>query len=273
MELFKRAAVIYFLAACVLFGLSGIVWLCRDRTPPQITGSGEMLYVKADCDEKELLAHLSASDDRDGDLTDQIRVRKISSFLEKGICSIEYIVFDKSSNAGTYERKVCFEDYHSPQFELSQPLLYGSNSTIAVSDRISVWDVMDGDITDRLKIVSGNINASEEGTYQVEVEVTNRYGDTSRACLPVNVVSQGKLSCPITLMTYLLYVEAGTVIEPAQFIASAVDANGQAIDRRDIVITQQVDLRNPGCGQYLYEIRDESGCVGMSCLTVIVTEG
>lgn len=261
-----------FVCVCVIFAVSRVIASKRDTTAPVIVSSEEEIHAEAGCDEAELLTGLRASDDRDGDLTDQIMVRKISRFLEKGVCNIEYVVFDKSNNAGTFERKVYFDHYKSPEFRLSQPLLYGVNSTITISDRLSAEDVMSGDLSDRVKIVSGNINRSDEGTYQITVEVTNEYGDTSRSELPVNVVSQGKLSCTVELETYLLYVKAGEIINPSQYITKAEDRSGEEIDRENIIITQQVDLRVPGSGQYIYEVFDGTECTGMSCLTVIVTE-
>lgn len=123
---------------------------------------------------------MTAKDDKDGDLTDEIVIGKVSHFSEKGVSKIEYVVFDKENNVGKYERIVHFDNYTSPKFELTEPLMYRTNDKITLSDRLMAKDMITGDISDKIKFESSNVIQNKKGVYQVTVSVKNQFGDYVR---------------------------------------------------------------------------------------------
>ena len=55
-----------------------------------------------------------ASDDRDGDLTDQILIKGVSPSLTDSSAQVTYIVFDSANNMATVTRTVRYTDYEAP---------------------------------------------------------------------------------------------------------------------------------------------------------------
>ena len=182
------------------------------------------------------------------------------------------MVFDHSNNVTTFERKVFFDNYDSPKLTLSQPLMYSMNGTVTIFDRLSVNDMLDGNINNKLKIVSDNVDVLLEGTYELEVEATNSCGDTTHITLPVNIVPNDADAPKIYLDTYLVYVKKGELFDPKSHITEVFDKNQKAIGKEQVVITSYADLSVPGCYQYKFEVTDEKGVQGSTYLVVIVEE-
>lgn len=268
----KRITIILFIIACIAFVGGKVHSSKKDVIAPVIQAKSDEIHIQAGSEEMDLLQGLTAEDNRDGNLTDEILIGKVSRFSEKGVCKVEYIVFDESNNAGRYERTVYFDDYTSPWFELTSPLMYKVNNKITFSDRLIAQDILAGNISDRIKFQSADINQKEVGTYYVTVSVKNEYGDAVQAEMPVNVVSDAEYSNQIQLSTYLAYVPVGGTIDPLSYISSAVDVNGAEVDWSRIWVSYQVDTTVPGCGQIRYDLSDEYGNTAVTFLTVIVTE-
>lgn len=70
----------------VLTAVSGLVYLKQDRTPPQIVVDTKEKVSYKDGDSYEaLFKGVTAKDNRDGDLTDQIFIDRIISFIQNSI--------------------------------------------------------------------------------------------------------------------------------------------------------------------------------------------
>ena len=111
----------------IIFICSIAVWIYgkkemkkQDIVAPVITSTIDELYVDVTTGEEGLKDGLTAFDDEDGDITENIIVGTISPFKKKGVSDVEYVVFDSSNNVGRYERTVCFENYESPKIHLSK---------------------------------------------------------------------------------------------------------------------------------------------------------
>lgn len=125
--------------------------LTADHTAPRIVSDGVPLEVSVNATDAELCAGLTAADDRDGDLTDRIIVRRVSQLTGANSAQATYTVFDSASNFCTFTRPIYYTDYHKPRFSLSQPLVYGVGSTVTLLDRLKAEDVLDGDLTDKMR--------------------------------------------------------------------------------------------------------------------------
>ena len=100
--------------------------------------------------DEALLSGVKASDNEDGDLTDQIRVSSMSNFTEPGKRTITYAVFDKAGQAATLERTLEYTDYTSPQIQLTAPLRYSLEdmADVNLTENMSVEDCLDGELVD-----------------------------------------------------------------------------------------------------------------------------
>lgn len=272
MKYIRLLTSIVFIIACVVFVGGKIYSSKKDTVAPVITSENDEIHVTAGLSTLELLRGLVATDDKDGDLTDKIIIRRISPFLEKGVSRVEYVVFDSSNNVGRYERTVCFDNYSSPQFALSKPLMYKENSGIIFSDRLTAMDVLEGDISKLIKFEFSDIQQNKAGTYYVAVSVKNEFGDFVEINIPVNIVENSDYGNRLQLSTYLIYVKAGNTVDPLSFVKKVVDVHGMDADRTEVQATYEVDMTVPGCGQIRYVYVDESGNRAVTFLTVIVTE-
>lgn len=150
--------------------------LTADHTAPRIVSDGVPLEVSVNATDAELCAGLTAADDRDGDLTDRIIVRRVSQLTGANSAQATYTVFDSASNFCTFTRPIYYTDYHKPRFSLSQPLIYGVGSTVTLLDRLKAEDVLDGDLTDKMRLTLVNLSVGTEGDYRIRVQVTNSAG-------------------------------------------------------------------------------------------------
>lgn len=115
----KEQVIVAFLAGgcIVLTAVSGLVYLKQDRTPPKIVvdTKEEVSYKDGDSYEA-LFKGVTAKDNRDGDLTDQIFIDRIISLNEKKAV-VYYGVTDKANNVGTAKRKITYSEADSSDTE------------------------------------------------------------------------------------------------------------------------------------------------------------
>lgn len=272
MKIIKVTTILVFIASAVFYIAGRHSSIQSDMTPPVITADSETLEVEAGSDESELLQGLTAADDRDGDLTSEILIGNVSDFTEKGTCNVQYLVFDTSNNVGRYERTVHFTSYVSPVFSLTKPFAYNEKSDLILSDRLHAKDVLEGDITGKIRYTYSNIDRTKSGTYELTAVVKNQYGDETQETFPINIVPADMDTERIQLSTYLIYVEKGSRIDPETYIEKVVDDAGDELSNGNVKITSKVNTKETGNGQFCYELYEEDEVVSTTYLTVIVTD-
>ena len=273
MKVLRIFIVAVFLLSVLTWGIGKFHVMHQDNTPPVIHSDSSEIHVSTKAGEVELKKGLTATDDVNGDITDNILIANLSHFFEKGVCKIEYLVFDESNNAGHYERTVRFDDYESPKISLDAPLMYIQNKEIILSDRLHVTDCLEGDISGKMRFSSAGATSYEAGVYELYVEARNSYGDFVKETLLLNVIPYENNRGTIELEEYLIYVHVGEEISPEKYLKDVMDNEGNDIPLESVIITKEVDTSKPGTGQFRYEIRDKNGSVAASTfLAIIVTE-
>lgn len=243
-----------------------------DKTPPVICDDQGTIHISVKDDPSAMLAGLTATDDRDGDVTENIRVERISRFSDDGSVDVSFIVFDKANNMCRHIRTVFYDDYQSPRFTLTQPLVYYVGQTVAVMDRLKLNDSLSGDITHKVKLEASNVNNDQVGQYAVSLVAVTDYGDEVNARLPINIQKYDALAPVIQLSDYLVYTKVGEPIHPKDYITDIRDCNGFPIDINVVFVFNQVDFSKPGGGQFRLEVNDGNGRTGYTYLSVIVEE-
>lgn len=223
-----------------------------DVTPPVITCSTDSIDVSVTAGEEALLQGVMASDDRDGDLTDQILIKGVSPSLTDSSAQVTYIVFDSANNMATVTRTVRYTDYEAPRFALSQPLVYSMNQTVTLLDRLTASDVLDGDISSGIRITSQNVINSQPGVYSVTAQVDSRLGST--VVLPLKVVITAGGPQLITLSDYLVYLPRGSAFDAAGYIQSVTAPDGTALSAGQVSIESPVDTSVPGTYHVGYSV-------------------
>ncbi len=270
MRYIRILVVILFMASLGLCGAAKIRERAgEDPTKPVITNETGELEISTSYEESDLLEGLKAQDEKDGDLTDQIMVGNFSQFIEPGVCNLSYVVFDSSNQAATLTRRVKFTDYQSPEFSLSSPLVFAESREDNAMDYIRAGDQIDGDISSLVKLLDSSINYRTAGEYTIQVEVSNSFGDTDEARLPVHIVEASRLSTDIHLIQALVYVKKGRRIPPRKItwimskILTAIAGCGSGFHHL------RVNTAEAGTYEVHYQTDGDTGR-GETWLTVIV---
>ena len=270
MRLIKNVLILVLLAVTALYAWQRVSTNLTDaKEPPVIECPAEPLVISvADAAEtNRLLAGVTASDAQDGDLTNDILVAGVSKLITENTAKITYVVFDSDNNMASATRSVRYTDYHCPRFSLSEPLVYTFSQEILLLDRLQALDVIDGDITNAIR-VSQMLATSDSEIYAVDVQVTNSMGDTAWLSLPVILLEGGGDRVEITLSSYLVYLEKGSGFHARNYLESATFA-GETLDLENVHISGQVDTNTPGVYQVQYDAA-YAGNAGKIILTVVV---
>lgn len=261
----------------------------EDHTPPVITCVEDTIKLSVFADDAELLKGVSAEDDKDGDITNSVRVSGMSHFTQKGKRNITYIVFDKANQAGTAERIVEYTDYTSPKIYLLKALRYSLNDPARtnVSTNMSAEDCLDGNITNQLRVSLGdNYFNAEAGDYEIIVQVTNSAGDVRAIPLQVTFVDESnrdesKKYYP-TLSEYIVYTNVDTRVNLSSYITgvqkgNAVytfedDAEYLNFTKNAVKIQHEIDYSVPGTYPVEYSYTTEEGIKAVTRLYVVVEE-
>ena len=275
MRAVRTILIIVFVISFGIFGVSELIQISsRDTTVPEIASDRDVLEIPCAYTEEQLLEGLAASDGTDGDLTGQIIAGSFSRFIEKGLCSLTYVVFDSSNQSASLTRQVRFTDYHSPRFTLTEPLVFreGQGSYTEAMERLGAGDLLDGDLDEWIVQTDTDLNYQTPGSYTMTVEVGNSFGDTVSAGLPVHVLTAEQSALTVRLNTAILYAGVGESIDPMAYVDGVTDAAGNELGPDIVSAFSSVDTGTPGVYEIRYEAYDGSGSMGQTWLTVIVEE-
>lgn len=263
------------LAAIAFAGMQFYAHVYLDTTAPVITMDSDVVSVNvADADQPSaFLAGVTASDNRDGDLTAEVMISSISKLIGVNTAKVNYAVFDSSDNIATASRVVCYADYHAPTFRLNAPLVYGVGETVALIGRVEADDVLQGNISDMIRLAALSINNNVEGIYHVTLRVTNDMGDSSTVTLPVIIRNQMPQSPEIILSDYLVYLTTGQTFDPADyFISLTRGGTGGRGSYTDLSVDNGVDMSAPGSYEVHYSYTNTYGYTADAIITVVVEE-
>lgn len=219
---------------------------------PVIECPEEVLEISIHDDDRALLAGVTARDSQDGDLTDRVMVGGVSKLIGGDRAKVTCMVFDSDDNMASLVRQVRYTDYRRPRISLAEPLVFADDSQAKLLSRVTVTDVLDGDLSAQAR-VSTLWATADEGVYSATILVTNSMGDTAMVDVPVFI---GRTAGDILLEQQVLYLSQGAEFDPLDQLRS---------DRTGIAVDSQVDTQTPGC----YWVRYSRG-EALAILTVVV---
>ncbi len=124
-----------------------------------------------------------AIDNLDGELTDKVEVINSDNF-------VTYKVKDKEGNEQTVKRELIYQDMEKPTIELVGGETYTVYQYNSYNDPgVVANDNCDGDIKERVK-VTGNVDTSRLGTYEISYEVADSEGNIETIKRIVKVVEK-----------------------------------------------------------------------------------
>lgn len=248
MRFVKIVIAILFIASA---GVSVYVHLTatNDYIAPEIKCNADKIMISVNDSKDDMLRFVSATDKKDGDLTDKIIVESISPFIGKNTAKITYAVADSENNVTKLEKDIVFTDYTAPEFNFkSQQIYYVGATKVDLLNGVTAYDCIDGDISTRVVIADSKIDLSQPGVYPVTYSVTTSKGITSEITINTYVYSS-RLYDTIELDTYLVYTDSKNPITPENFIKSLPDKyfhDGQPIDNYSFEIINNIDYSKTG---------------------------
>ncbi len=278
---------VFVLSVIAFIAYNVMARMVEDHTPPVITCDSDTVTVSVEDDDSALLQGMTAEDNRDGDLTDSIRVSSMSNFTEPGKRTANYAVFDSSNQVATYSRTVEYTDYTSPQIQLSEPLRFSMEQMedINLGENMTVQDCLDGDISSQIRATfSDNAYISQAGNYEVTVQVSNSAGDTCSVPLTVTVTDSSDDEemdkyYPV-LSQYIVYTNVGKSVDLNSLVIG-LERNGSEYlfeddnsflpgERGDVQVSGSVDYKTAGTYTVDYTFTTEDDVSATTKLAVVV---
>lgn len=138
------------------------------------------------------IKHVTATDKEDGEITDKIEILKNEVDTSKaGVYEVTYKVTDSKGASAT---KTIYVTVNPKMEELNAiPTINASDKTLTVGDTfdplkdVTASDKEDGDITEKVEVLSNDVDTSKAGTYTVIYKVTDSKGASSTKTITVTV--------------------------------------------------------------------------------------
>ena len=216
-----------------------------DNTIPEITIKNDFIEVKCDATNEDFLKGVTAIDEKDGDLTEQVIVESVSAFIEPGVCKVTYAVCDSDNHVAHATRKIRYTDYEAPKFKLKNSLCFSLYENVNIASYIKAVDSIEGNISENIVITSPNYTSASTGIFTLELSVANSKGDISTLSLPL-IMEDRTLSAPtIKLKDYLIYIDKNQEIDFEDYIVEATDKNDNELTNR-VEIDDNVNFKKSG---------------------------
>ena len=267
--------VLFCLALIGAAGLYFYIYTHEDNSPPVFRSGTDLLEVSVTDPKEALLEELWANDDVDGDLSSRIRIKDVSALFNGTDVNVTYIVFDEASNYATYTRTARYRDYTPPRFDLVRPMIFNVGETVSFSSSITVTDLLDGNISGRLKLEESTVISNTPGAYTARLSATNRMGDTITLPLTIQIIDNSTTRPAIALNKYLIYLSQGEEADWKSFLYQVKDPLASSEDKtvslsKVTINASKADVSTPGVYEVYYYYTGLSGEIATVILTVIV---
>jgi hypothetical protein len=274
MRVIKSCIVVIFLTVTIVFSVNYYKEkVAQKNSMPTIDFGESLIKVSIKDDEDILLKDVIAKDAEDGDITNNIVIESISKFVDKKkyISNITYAVSDSDNHVVKKTRQVQYTDYRKPRFTLSQPLCFDAGSDVDVTDVLGAIDDVDGDISDKVKILSSVTSTRVAGSYVITAQVTNSLGATSTIKATVTIREGNNLNPTIKLKKNIVYLKVGDSFEPEKYVDSVKDSDGKKMSN-DLVKVVKSSVNTEKAGYYTveYAINYEQENEEVTYLVVVV---
>lgn len=179
--------VVRMLGLLLIFGLFGVYYYNRVI---KVNINYPVIEFKEDYKEtvsvrstdEELLEYVTATDVEDGDISKDVIVEQMSNLIEGNRREVVYSVCDSDNHVTKVTKEITYRDYTSPVIEpIEEEPVINERKYTAVRGCFRAIDVIDGDISNKIKIVSIDTSkgTSTRGVFPVTLTVTNSCGDVS----------------------------------------------------------------------------------------------
>lgn len=279
---------------CALFVISWISLtsyllekhLFLDHVPPEISIEEDCITVSVNADDEELLKGVTAQDDRDGDITDQVRISSKSHFIEKGRRNVTYVVFDKANHSAKAQRSIIYDDYVSPRIYLDKALRFTVNESKNAKflNHLKAEDCLLGDLSRQIRIILAEEWYDQEpGEYAFTVKVSNDAGDLCEIPMTAIIIDdsliESKKYYP-SLSEYIVYTSVDKPLELKDYVRGVIRGNTEyhfgdgeiSVTADNIQISSDIDYSVPGVYEVEYSYTSLEGITAVTKLYAVVEE-
>lgn len=269
--------VVLLLIVAAYLGYRGYLAMGSSDGGPVFQVESDTLEISISDGEEVLLEGITATDGRDGDVTDSILVEKLSDLYDGNRRQVTYAAFDSEDNVTKTTRELVYTDYTEATFSLTRALRWHTGAAVDLTDLVQVTDCLDGDLTSQVRVRTGStVSSQTAGIYQVVFTVTNSAGDTQTLETQLEIYDAQINEAEVELTDYLIYWD-GTTPNYRDYLQSvtagsveytfqegsrrAEGSDGTTLLRSDIGITSQVNAGEAGVYPvyFTYEGEDYQG--------------
>lgn len=223
---------------------------------------------------------VTASDEEDGNLTDQIEIIKDTVNLKvAGTYEVAYRVFDQYGKSTVKNTSVTVKYNNPPTITAENRTYYLGeitqaewNNTLRKKD-VSAHDVEDGNLSDHIKITLDEVDTTTAGVYRVIYEVSDQYGKTCEKLIYVEMLYN---HVPLITAENLTIHEGEYSDKELEKLlkeqASANDEEDGDLTAALTIIKNEVKTDVPGAYEVTYEVTDSFGNTTTKTIDVTVLE-
>ena len=226
-------------------------------------------------DEFDPRADVTAEDEEDGDITNNIEILKNDvNINEPGIYDVTYKVTDTQGASYTTTIKVTVNPKAA---DLNAcPVIKATDKTLTVGDEfdpladVTAEDEEDGDITDKIEILENEVDTTKPGKYEVTYKVTDSGGASHVKTIKVTVNPKME---PINAAPIIeaedKTLTVGDAFDPMADVTATDAEDGNLTDKIEI-LNNEVDTTKPGKYEVTYKVTDSKGASYTKSITVTV---
>ncbi len=271
MKWIRKISMIYFVISVLVLGACAVsFFMNRDTEGPVIKVPDGVLELDIAAPTEDILAGVTATDSKDGDVSDTLMVEYISNIIGDNQREAGIVAFDEDGHVSKAKRIVQY-NYTGIEYSLSEPLRFptGTNAN-KIKQGLSAKDCFDGDVTRWIMMSNVKdeiLDTNVEGEYLVEFSVSNSAGDVEKFIGTVEIynASQEVVAPKITLKRYMIYIDEGTDFDPLKYIDTVVidrelfhmDVPEDAVQiRQHLTVVNDVNTSESGWYEVEYSVVD-----------------
>ena len=260
----KTVVLLLLLSTALMAAFLGYAHVQRDTQPPVISCPDTVLEASISVTEEELLAQVSATDDRDGEV--KAVVEKLSPLTVDNQRTITYAASDRSGNVSRATRTLHYTDYHLPRFSLgSAPRTDRNNGASDALRSIRATDAAGKNLTDRIRYHALDSKFyTDPGVHLVELRVTDSFGRNVALPVEIELYNQAEERIEVTLKNYLIYLPVGSAFEPESYFLESSEPG-------TLQVESGVNPAVPGTYSVVFTVTGENpDDIGRSRMIVVV---